>query len=1387
MLVVWFLGLPGQEIHAQLFTVTPHDLLPEQQVVVEGVEVPPWKALWDEARKSALQGEFEKSLRQYKALLVLKSNLGEARWEMASLMMYLKNWEDAAELVELLIESEPDNALYLNGLGKIMWEVGQYERAIDLFKMVHEKNPTDQTALAGLVEAFNKLDRQSEALPYLEQLVRQDPTNRGVRRYLAFQLYEAGNYEKARVHLTILSRNEDVELDVLLKTAKTYERIGLEQQASIYWERILAREPENIEAHIFLAKYYEKVEQLDRSLSHLQAILTLAPDDIDFYARLGKMYEKQGEYGKALSYLEKYLAQYPDDHKVAERVAGINATILKKRQKQVSHQNYTVIDDQEQVEELKKNISDLEAAGRFNDAIPLYRQLLEISPADHEALAALANDLRAIRENEGNVSMEEFLTDIVPDNIAIYRSMADLLKRLDREEELLVVLHKIHELDSGNDFAIQELAGIYFKRGELLLSRKYFAELLGSGCRNIRCLEAQAELAEKLDFPAQKLLALEALLEQEPRRYEIRLEAIDLAAQMGRLDTALYHAGHLQIFPPTSENLVLKILIADAYRESGYITRAVERYRNIIKQTSGQNETAVRHIRIRSWLGMAESYDKLGLYYEAEQTLRAALVREQNRIAILEALFYLCLETGRTAEAEIWLQAINSERHESQQDISTGENTDWEIEFLQAEMYSAAADNDLAVDLYSYAETLLLPSKNKNVLSRNTKDGSPRFRIRKRLAASLMNSGDYGEAEKIVLELMNSHEGKLELLVLLEQVYQAWGKGVQAEKVSEEAGEYAAQDFGRQLHLARLYQKYKNFSRQFEAADTAVIQGPDSLAAKYLLSDALIKQGEYFAVLELLDQFLTGYPENTLFLSQQAVMFAKIGNYQGALAVVEMLLAENPERYDIILLQARILWEMKRWKDSVSIYESVIEPPVEEILKNNFQELTLAVDPSPNESSWWEVLTFSEGAPLSISQIIMSPQHAVVFSENGQATNSIAALHYALYRWQDRYYKELSVRYSVMRREYYHAAGKLEKIIDEYGGNDFLLYDLAGLYSKLERLGDEASVYRKLEAQNADFSGLAEAVQRNNLKRRPQAFLAYNMLDDDGWDGYKSVRQEMFKGRGKYYQSTSQEWKLDLARINYESTRDDQNIWSWRTMLTYDAKLSKALGISVGGGLEKLEGGYDDTPLLYCAVTGKIADEMLAVFSVKQDVVSDTIASLKRNIKRQDYKIEFLFDLFPRLLLGGYYDFMDYSDNNWTNNYTFWASFIFLPEPTLLKISYNYDFYDSREGQIPGPPSDDGFAPEDHPYWSPLNYWITRFSFYFKHQLSNDALARGVPSYYTLEYSLGYDSRDNDLHELKGSINIEIAKNYILSASYGLVDLDEYQHKEALLSVMYRF
>jgi tetratricopeptide (TPR) repeat protein len=1382
------IGLSGYESFAQAIPVTPHDLLPEQNIKVIGKDSPQWKTVWDEARKNALQGDFAEALNLYRELLVKKNNLEEARWELAKLLMYLKRWDEAAGSLEILIGSEPESVLYIGSLGKVMWEMEQYERAVDLFKRIYSIDPSDQLALAGLVEGLTKLDRKSEALPYLEQLSRQEPTNRGVRRYLAFLFFDEGNYEKARIHLTILARNEEVEPDVLYRTAKTYEHLDLDQQASIYWERFVAREPGNIEAHNFLVQYYEKEGQLDRALSHLQAVLENNLEDVVSFARLGETHEKAGDLDKALLYYEKYLENFPDDVDVKRRLVEITAATGKTKETIASLDEYFATDNEQKTAVLKESISQYEAAGRYQDAIPLYKQLIELSPNDPEILAALAHDLLVIGENEGEISMVTYLSDIAPDNIAIYRSMAELLRRLKRKGELLAILNKIHEFDPGDNDTTLELAILYLEKDELLLSQKYFKELSDSNCRNIQCLQARALLSEKLKRPEHELRDYEALLKKQPNRYKVRLRVIYLAANMGLLDTAVYHAGYLQNMPSVSEKFELKILLADAYMKSGYFRRARGRYRDIIEKLSLKRDEESKYFRIHSWLGIAESYKELGLFYEAEQTLRMALASEEGRIPLLNALFQFSLEKGYLAQGEIWLQAINHEIDNLQPDVISQADLEWKKQILWSEMLAAAGDYEQALAVNRETQSSLSKRENGDNSHRTFfLKGSPEFIVNTHIASNLIHSGEFKEAARIIRDLQNDYGTEPELYVLLEKIYRATGKENKAEMVVAEANAFAEDDFGRLLVLAKIYRKYNNLSRYLEISEAAVTRKTDSLAAQRHFVEAKILNGEYLASLDLLSQLQKSYPDNSWLLSRQAEFLAKVGNFEKSLAVGEVILSENPERTDVVLLKARILWEMNRWKESVALYESVVNPSVEETLERRIQEMTLSVAEGLQMSSWWEVVTFSKDTPLSLSEIVMSPLHVVDFSENSQAVNSVVAPYYALYLWQQRLNKELSVRRLVMNWDYYHAANMLENVIDEYGSEQFLIFDLAGLYSKLDRLGDEATLYQELETQNANFPGLADAVQRNNLKRRPQIHFTYVMQKDDGWDGYKAVKQEIMKGGGWYYQSINQKWSLDLARIDYQSTNKNLSVWAWRSMLLYDAKIFQALSLSLAGGFEELESGYDTTPLFYGEITGKIADEMRAVLSVKQDVTADTLASLKRNIKRRDYKIKVVFDLFPRIVLGGFYDFIDYSDSNWTKNSNFWASYIFLPEPTLFKISYNYDYYDSKEGKKPGPPSGDGFARDDHPYWSPQDYWITRFSFNFKHQLSGDTLARGVPSYYTIGYSLGYDSDDNDLHEFEGSLNFEVAKNYTLEASYKYIDLGVYEHHKTLLSVMYRW
>ena len=108
--------------------------------------------------------------------------------------------------------------------------------------------------------------------------------------------------------------------------------------------------------------------------------------------------------------------------------------------------------------------------------------------------------------------MIELLSDIVSDNMAMYREIAELLRRMSRDEELLAVLGKIHELDPGDKLTTQELAVLHLTGGDFLLSHRYFEKLSNADCLNSPCMEARATLAEKFNLPAHRLDDYEKLL-----------------------------------------------------------------------------------------------------------------------------------------------------------------------------------------------------------------------------------------------------------------------------------------------------------------------------------------------------------------------------------------------------------------------------------------------------------------------------------------------------------------------------------------------------------------------------------------------------------------------------------------------------------------------------------------------------------------------------------------------------------------------------------------------------------------------------------------------------------------------------------------------------------
>jgi tetratricopeptide (TPR) repeat protein len=671
--------------------LVPFNLVPESDITVMGGEAVQWKLLWNAARKLARAGDYSGAIVKYESLLAQKGNLQEARWELARIHMHLEHWDKAATILELLIESDPDRGAYLDGLGRVMWEKGSYDRAVDLFRRAYEQDQTDQTALAGLVEGLLKLDKKEESLPYLEQLHRLQPDNIGIHRYLAMLTYDLGYYKKARPLLAELAEMKDVDQEVLIRAAKVHDALGLANIAARYWQRIVDREPDNSMAQSRLADIFENGGQLRKALPHLLFLVKHDPADARLLARIGHVYDRIGQPGKALTFYERYLKLHPDDPTILRAVVKIEAALGNKDATLSALENYFQVEPESGPADLKLAVRLYDAAGRFHKAIPLYRKLLALSPDDPDLLAALANDLLAIGENEGALSMWKRLAGIVDDPLTVYRPMADLLVRLGRNRELTEVLEKIHELNKQDLQTTMKLANLYLDQGRLDEAKGLFMELAEAGYQGADFLLGRGRLYDLIGKPEHALHDYGAYLAIGPDRQDIRVRAALLAGELGLYTKAMQQLDAIGGKTTGNKNATgfseRDFARAKVLETSGFCQEAVEIYRALISADNGTEEKD-RALKIRAWLALAETYRSADLPFEEEQVLREALTIGYGRSRFIAALFESALRNKRLDDAEAWLADLRKQPA-GRTASAGGQMSSWRLRLCEARLLAS--------------------------------------------------------------------------------------------------------------------------------------------------------------------------------------------------------------------------------------------------------------------------------------------------------------------------------------------------------------------------------------------------------------------------------------------------------------------------------------------------------------------------------------------------------------------------------------------------------------------------------------------------------------------------------------------------------------------------
>jgi tetratricopeptide (TPR) repeat protein len=1330
-------------------------------------KTPKWKILWDQAREQAMSGHLRLSIETYRQALALKPSLAEANWELANILFALNDYQKSQAIIELLTEQNPERFDYLNGLAVLDLKLGKFSPAADIFERLYRQSPANINALAGAIYGYLAAKQPKAALPLLKKLAGLADNAPDLERFLGYLAYEQGDYETASKAFLTLVQDEAAAPQLLLYTARSLDLLGQPLKAVIYWQGLLIKKPDTLEAHKWLADYFEKEGQVEKALPHLLFLYQQKKDDASLLKRLGRCYVGLKEFPQALSYFQKYMLLKPDDTEVARFVVSLQAASGNKSETLAALEDYFKLESHPGKANLEKAAKLYGEKGLYRQALGIWRKLLDLTPDNPEILGAMAHNFLAIGKNEEALKVWKKLAGISPNVIDVYRPMATLLERMGRQQELIEVLESIHDLRPAEQDVTLKLAILYLRQKRYDQGGNLLAELGKAGCRKAEFFYWHAIWAESQNDLLLALHEYESFLRLTPARQDVKERCMVIAGRMGRLGLVQKYFDIL--IDTISSSTDLRLKAAAAFQNCGAYDRAETIFKQVLNMAAKgpgwpENSSIARQAG-QAAAGLADIYQEDGRGYEAEQFLRMGLVISRNNVKFLAKLFDLSLSVGDIKEAGEWFELLLQE---------SGADS-WYTQLREAKLRSSQGNTRQAARLIRSLSKI--PDSGGSLTRED-------WRKRNLDLAQFLNGKDSERAVTLCQAVLAKEPQSMRANIILTSLGRTSRSCSLAGFDTLTAVEL--------LEYARLAQENGQPWLMERAAKRVIKEIPDSLIAAIIVARSLSMRQDPAAA-KAWGKLAAANPANSFIVARGAKAAFLSGNIDKALALCRSLKSPRP---DVVLLEARILWMQNDWSGALEIYRKFLEPGVDSLLRRAASELAVQYVVPVKEKSFWQRLSPTPVTSPVADYLMNTASFAYDRSRTaanpdesakGRRFQLAVCRLFGLYRWQNKFSAELLVRESVQRRAYFMAQRRYESLIAKYPADKSLLFDLAGVFSQLGRLDDEAAIYDKLIADGINFPGLLEDARRNKLKRQPRGTIALTYQEEEGRNDYKDMRITSQNVAFQISPRTGEKIKLNLRRNNYHGVNADGTLRASRVMAAYQARVLNRLTVNLGGGVESLDRSGGNIALLDLRVAGKLTDKLSARASYQQDIVADTLVSVDRGIYKQDLGAGLSFEPMARLALGGDYDHLKYSDDNWTTNYDLWSTFLIHSEPLFLQLRYKYDFKDSADGTGNENLLADDLPLGAHPYWAPKNYWANQVGVYFKHLLSPAHLNRDIPKYYTLEYYLGHDSGGYGFQTLKSSFCLDFNSHFMMQAQAELYSSAVYRKKQISLSASYRW
>ncbi|KAA3623987.1 MAG: hypothetical protein DWP94_04795 [Flavobacterium sp.] len=382
-----------------------------------------------------------------------KENTAVVRFEMGKNFAYLKQYEEAESMYNLVLESMGERLDVLEALYDVYYQQQNYNAAIPLVEKLTKYDTDYKEDLANLYHLTQQYDKALEILDELDE----DWGESVLRNALRRQIYKVtGNTEGAITNLEDkIDKNPKKEQDYL-NLIFLYSEQGDSKKAYETAQQLLKNQPDSELVHLALYKFYLDDGEVEKALHSMEIVFSSNVIDKDSkYRVLGDFIGFANQHPGYEDRLEAVVGSFSDENS-GQVYEQLGLYYLAKEQKEKALQFYEkgMANDRDNYSLVKNTLLLQIEFKKYSEAAVASAEALEIFPA--QPLLYLINGVANIELGNPDEAIEslETGTDYLLDDLKMekdfYEQLSIAYSNKGNEAKAISFAKKASEINIAN-------------------------------------------------------------------------------------------------------------------------------------------------------------------------------------------------------------------------------------------------------------------------------------------------------------------------------------------------------------------------------------------------------------------------------------------------------------------------------------------------------------------------------------------------------------------------------------------------------------------------------------------------------------------------------------------------------------------------------------------------------------------------------------------------------------------------------------------------------------------------------------------------------------------------------------------------------------------------